>query len=208
MWKPGRARCFLPSHNLIARLHGMNCCPQIVSQAAQPVLQQQQQQPPWAGAWAGPWQQQQQQAMFQQQPMHPQGSFASSAPVPMQQQWSNMPHGFPILVPGPGGSLVPAGSMPPDGVPPQQQPQAQAQGLQQQQQQQEEDLQEGMEDEIPEELPAAAAPAPLSKMTRVPTKRFVIGGPAPAGKTNNGEWTPRRMGHLHIGKASQDFPEP
>lgn len=164
-----------------------------MSQAVQPVLQsqvppwtagqcqqggpwqQQQQPPPWATA-SGPWQQglwQQQ----QQQPVNQQGPFASVPPpgtVPIQ-QWSNIPAGFPILVPGPGGSLVPAGSMQTDGGQ-QQQPPPQQQRHQVQDPDQGHQEAEDKEEEIPEEdLPAAPAPM-VSKMTRVPTKRFVIGG--------------------------------
>lgn len=139
-------------------------------------------------------QQQQQPASFHQQMHQPAGSGPASSQAsgqqwsnlptgqPSGQQWSNLPTGFPILIPGPGGSLVPAGSMPPPAdlqhqsrqnceTPFQQQPEASG-GSQE----------EG--DDILGDLPAGPQNLQTqSKMTRVPTKRFVIGG----GRDSNGK---------------------
>ena len=104
----------------------------------------------------------------------------------MQQQWpgSMLPQGFPILVPGPGGFLVPAGNMTASmqqdmaaGQPPNNgfQPQQQCAEPQAPQEEEEE------EEEILEEQPEGAQPAPPPKLTRAPTRRIVIG--------SNGELT-------------------
>jgi len=160
---------------------------QIVNQAVQPVFQQQ---PMW-GMGGNMWamqQNQQQQNPFQQAQM-PQQSvgqfYANVAPPPMAgQQWCNLPAGFPILVPGPGGTLVPAGSIPPPkGDPPQDKQLGRDYDniLSHYPQQQNMNSRQEGEDDVPEgeDLPAGGQAPVVStgslKMNRLPTKRFVIG---------------------------------
>lgn len=152
------------------------------------------------------WNMQQQQMPYQQQmPFHQQmpqqagsaGQFPPSMPPP--QQWSNLPAGFPILIPGPGGSLVPAGGVPQppnDGRQPQEQPLSQIEKnmpyYAPQQQNEARETAASLEgDNINKDANPVIAQnssngslKPL--MTRAPTKRFVIGGVKPI-ENSNGE---------------------